>query len=285
MAKRKQFEYRVVSYMDDPIRFEQINFGLIIQNIQSKHFEYILTPNDTPKINSLLPTSSKRKLFKLNVNYLRFLLDRLQSEGNYNKLTQTLQDIEIPELIFSSPKPALSDNVSQLLENLADVYIGHQFIARDSVDTTIIEPKVFAEKVVEENDVPKSHYKTNFRVQPERSVPFKIQVDYIYANKDQLEIVNTAPTQLSSTSMWYYRMRSLSDNERFGQKVTILGNTQSEANSDSTLLQMYQTLHNHNSNVYFVDVAQPCAINTFKENVIDVMKSESSESELKKLLA
>ena len=285
MAERRRFEYRVASYVDDPVRFEPINFGLILQDSTTMDSHYILTDNDTSKVRGLLTSSAQRKLFKATVNFLSFELDQ-QRKNEPEHLFRFLDELDIKQLRLSKSKPALSDDYGWLLEKLADVYIGKQFLAQTVAEPQIILPKVFAERVVSQNEVPKSHYRSNFSIQPEISVPVKMRVDYIYANSNSLEIVNSAPTTLGSTTdYWYYRMRSLGESEKFGKRVTILGNSKSDANSDHTLTQMVQSLRSLNSNFKFVDVSNPDAKVNFEKSAVETMKNKSSEEELQLLLA
>lgn len=285
MATREKYEYRVISYIDDPVRFEPINFALILQNTNSKKFSFVSTTNSTTKINSLLTTTTQRKLFKYVVNYLSFFIDEQRKQGSLSALFKSLTELDIPEIHVSESKPALTDDDQWLLNKLADVYIGHQFLAVDESGSNLILPKEFAQNVLTQNSVPQTHFKANYKVQPEPAVKLKVRVDYIYSNEQKLEVINSAPITLTSTADWYYRMRSLGESDKYGHRITILGNSKSEANKDSTLVQMVNSLRSSNSNFKFIDVSAPDASVAFEQQAVETMKNKSSEDDLKLLLA
>lgn len=208
--QRHKLWYSIISYIPNLITYERVNVGIILGNPETNEISYSFLSEKSKKFRYFFWNSIERKIYKNSVEYLEFLLNKIQAqpsifqvghyeaEGNWNDF---LGGKISENIIFSKIHFAITDNDANIFNNLISTYIGEEFFPKQ--DNNIITLKKHVFEIFESNKLINTKLKSNLKIKPAAELPLKFEMDYTYFTKNnQVSFIQVGPKQ-SQINEWY----------------------------------------------------------------------------------
>lgn len=273
MAKRKKYEFSIISYNQNSMRNESINIGAFLYNKDSGDAKYKLIPDNSFKIRGLASSRYQKDLFKSAVDYLNFMLKELNNDFSALLLNETIKN-DLPEQIrFSKPHPVVTANEKLIFEKIIHEYVGMEYFTQN-IDSTIITPKEKALSVFQSHKLLGNKVKKNVKIRPSKSVEMRFNIDFAYGEQNRLNLIDSAPLKENLLDDWYVKMVMLSSRYDEDSSILLLNDSTVSLNNDSKMSQMIYDLRK-DSRIKSVDLGNK----TTFEKLIDEIKTKSVDSE------
>lgn len=234
----EKFTYSIISYMTDKLKSEVINIGIVLINTTTSNLVYELLPSHNIKLKSLFNNNVEKEIYQSNLSFLKFVLDE-QIKKLYSHTSGTISsskfilsltngDIPIPNnFIISTPRIARGSSEKLLLNKLLNIYIGSRFIKTQTHTNQIKRTAITALK---QTNLLETKVKKNVRIQPVTNLPVNCEIDFVYREENQLQLIQSTPTKDDMLSAWYQKVAFLSS--KFIKENNIFLLTDQTYNSD-----------------------------------------------------
>lgn len=210
MGNREKYKYSVISYIANPTRYEKVNIGLVMINLDLNIFQFSLLPENTPKIKGLLISNDEKKLFKETLNYINFRFNGTGKIYKENKLVD-IQEIfqDLPNTIsFSKFIHGSTSNTDLVFKTLINEYIGNEYFK-----VGLHREPSFSKRKIENyfnNNFLQNNVLVGPRIKPTPSSPFLYQPDYAYIRNEELGTIQIAPDSEDGLEKWYQKILGFS---------------------------------------------------------------------------
>lgn len=275
MAKRKEYKYSIISYNQNSLRNESINIGLLIFNENT--YKYKIIPNNSSKINGLAYSQYFKELFKENVKVVNYALKNgtATSLDQLNKISQQIQ--------FSSFRKIITSNINTIFSTLLDEYVGNYYLnSRSTLET--VTAKQLALNIFSKNKVLNTKVSKNVRVKPNRDLNMRINIDFAFANGNNLNLINSVPASEASIDDWYSKMFLLTEKFEQSGEILLLSNSSNTKTKSEEVSDVLNDLAS-NKRVKVLDLAIAKDLNSFNKYVKKIQDSDSSEEKINSLIA
>ena len=208
--QRHKLWYSIISYIPNLITYERVNIGIIIGNPETNEITYSLLPERSKKFRYFFWNSIERKIYKNSVEYLEFLLKKIQvkptifqvahyeADGDWNNF---LGGKISENIVFSKIHFAITDNDINIFNNLISTYIGDDFFPKQNSNIITLKKHVY--EIFESNKLINTKLKSNLKIKPSAELPLKFEMDYTYfTQKNQVSFIQIGPKQ-SQINEWY----------------------------------------------------------------------------------
>lgn len=275
MAKRKEYKYSIISYNQNSLRNESINIGLLIFNENT--YKYKIIPNNSSKINGLAYSQYFKELFKENVKVVNYALKNgtTTSLDQLNKISQQIQ--------FSSFRKIITSNINTIFSTLLDEYVGNYYLNSRSTSETVTA-KQLALNIFSKNKVLNTKVSKNVRVKPNRDLNMRINIDFAFANGNNLNLINSVPASEASIDDWYSKMFLLTEKFEQSGEILLLSNSSNTKTKSEEVSDVLNDLAS-NKRVKALDLAIAKDLNSFNKYVKKIQDSDSSEEKINSLIA
>ena len=275
MAKRKEYKYSIISYNQNSLRTESINIGLLIFNENT--YKYKIIPNNSSKINGLAYSQYFKELFKENVKVVNYALKNgtATSLDQLNKISQQIQ--------FSSFRKIITSNINTIFSTLLDEYVGNYYLNSRSTSETVTA-KQLALNIFSKNKVLNTKVSKNVRVKPNRDLNMRINIDFAFANGNNLNLINSVPASEASIDDWYSKMFLLTEKFEQSGEILLLSNSSNTKTKSEEVSDVLNDLAS-NKRVKVLDLAIAKDLNSFNKYVKKIQDSDSSEEKINSLIA
>lgn len=275
MAKRKEYKYSIISYNQNSLRNESINIGLLIFNENT--YKYKIIPNNSSKINGLAYSQYFKELFKENVKVVNYALKNgtATSLDQLNKISQQIQ--------FSSFRKIITSNINTIFSTLLDEYVGNYYLNSRSTSETVTA-KQLALNIFSKNKVLNTKVSKNVRVKPNRDLNMRINIDFAFANGNNLNLINSVPASEASIDDWYSKMFLLTEKFEQSGEILLLSNSSNTKTKSEEVSDVLNDLAS-NKRVKVLDLAIAKDLNSFNKYVKKIQDSDSSEEKINSLIA
>ncbi|WP_283593246.1 hypothetical protein [Limosilactobacillus galli] len=275
MAKRKEYKYSIISYNQNSLRNESINIGLLIFNENT--YKYKIIPNNSSKINGLAYSQYFKELFKENVKVVNYALKNgtATSLDQLNKISQQIQ--------FSSFRKIITSNINTIFSTLLDEYVGNYYLNSRSTSETVTA-KQLALNIFSKNKVLNTKVSKNVRVKPNRDLNMRINIDFAFANGNNLNLINSVPASEASIDDWYSKMFLLTEKFEQSGEILLLSNSSNTKTKSEEVSDVLNDLAS-NKRVKALDLAIAKDLNSFNKYVKKIQDSDSSEEKINSLIA
>lgn len=254
MGNRKKYEFSIISYNQNSLRDESINIGAFMFNKEDPEAMYKIIPDNSQKIKGLAINKSQKELFKSTMNYLDFSLKKLRNEFSTILMNETLEK-DIPEHIrFSKPKPIITSNEELIFKQLIEEYVGNEYFNLTS-KIEMLSPKEKMLNLFNSHNLLNSKVKKNVKIQPSKKVSARLQVDFAFGKNNQLNLIDSAPTNNRSLDEWYYKMVTFSSKYDPKSEILLLSDSTNPINNDKKVTQMISDLQS-DSRIKSVDLSE-----------------------------
>ncbi|MFR0607567.1 hypothetical protein ACLUV9_04215 [Limosilactobacillus balticus] len=273
MAKREEYKYSIISYNQNLLRNESINIGLLVFTDDS--YRYQLLPPNSNKINGLAYSQYFKDLFKENIKVLENSLSKhtISSLKELNEISNQIH--------FSKSRKIITSNIENIMSVLLDEYIGNYYFD-EHVTANIVTARDLALKEFDNHKVLNNKVKRNIRIKPNKELNMKINIDFAYANGNDLNLINSVPASENSIDDWYTKMFLLS--KKFDQSGNILLLNNSSSVQVNEISDMLKDLSS-NEKVNAIDLGKSDGRKTFEKYIKKIKKSDSSEEKIDTLVA
>lgn len=290
MADRKKYQYAVITYLPNKIRNERVNIGVVLSDVAgSDAMIKIIAEHNNSKLRGLIQNKYEQKLYDSSVSYLQYCVDKINNNdltfSNDSEPIKSIFNLEqtdrFPEgLILSKIRTITTANVEMLYSKIIDTYVGNEFfdVAKDKV----IDLKMTILNEFNAKNLINTKVKHSFPIQPDKNVDWKINVDFAFSQKKQLNILQTVPTTESALDTWYPKIKTFTSD--FGDEsdiIYILSDLSQPINDDDKVAQMINSIGNNNR-VKSIDVSQKS--NSISNLTSTINQRADSIAELNKLL-
>lgn len=207
--ERHKLWYSIISYIPNFVAYERINIGAIIGNPETGRITYKLLFDKNKKFRYFLRNNIEKKTYKTSIDYLDFLLKRVEREPTIFQLSQYnnanwshFLNGEIPENItFSKIHFARTANDINVFNNLLSTYVGDVFLPKAESNFITLKDHVF--EVFESKKLIGTKLKSNLKIRPTADLPLKFEMDYTYlTSNNQVSFIQVGPKQ-SQINEWY----------------------------------------------------------------------------------
>lgn len=279
MDKRNNYWYSVVSYTANLVRNETLNIGLILIKDDGS-IRFSLLEDKSKKLRNFFDSSLEKKNYNRVKNLIKYILDNLYTNiatgldvQNSKSLLSQLANNELSfpaELTIGQPQFAQSFDENDLFLMLQNTYIGKSFL--EPKNNSINQIKLSAQNIFEKNNLINTKIKRNVNLKPSKLVAMDYRIDFIFALKGNLNLLQSAPNLNDSTlSDWYQKMTTFSSRFDKDSNIYILNNLETVSITEKrqskskdkilTLQQMIDDLSSNDSRVKSVDVGTDKMIN------------------------
>lgn len=270
MVERNNYWYSVISYTADFVRNETLNIGLIlIQDNGSINF--CILDEKSKKLRNFFNSSLEKKNYIRVKNLLNYILDNIYKNiaigldlQNSKSLLSQLANNDLslpPEISISLPKFSQASDADGLFLKLQNTYIGQSFL--NQKNNSVNQVKLNVQDIFEKQNLFNTKIKKNVNLQPSKIVAMDYRIDFIFASKNSLNLLQSVPNLNDSTlADWYQKMTTFSSRFDKESNIYILSNLENLSNqqkSDSknqikTLRQMINDLNSNDQRVKSIDI-------------------------------
>lgn len=244
METRKSYWYSIIKYIADFTKGEPLNIGIFIENEEHNFSKYFIIDADNVKLKSVFENRLESDIYKYGKDYFEYLMEKIHkneyplNSSNSSLINFLMQEKELPNgFLFSEPQFAKTENLDNLFDNLKMTYIGKRFIDNYHSSRNLII-KERTNSIFTEADLLNKKIKTNVRISPSPSLPFKYQIDYAYRVNDKIDLIHTAPENIDLLSDWFEKMNVFSTKYTRSDKISLLY----DSSVDETLLSDTQSV-------------------------------------------
>lgn len=281
MAERKKYEFSIVSYTQNLLRNEPINIGALLFDKSNQEITYKLIPDNSIKIRGLALDKYQKDLFKSTVKLLDFQLSSIDTAT----LSLDWFTKELPKQVkLSQPSLVITANKELIFKKIINQYVGQEYFKKME-NVSVITPQVQALKIFEKNDLLGNKVKQNVRIRPQKNINMRLQIDFAYGIQNQLNLIDTAPTRITTADDWYTKMVLLSSRFNTDSKILLLSDLASEANQDNSISQMISDLKSQDQRIVSFDLGSPMELQNFNDFTKEIASDSIDELELNKLIA
>lgn len=289
METRKSYWYSIIKYITDFTKGEPLNVGIFVENEEHNLSKYIIIDVDNLKLKSVFETRLDADIYKYGKEYFEYLMHKIHNNeypinsSNTSLIGYLRQEKDLPNgFLFSEPQFAKTADLDGLYENLAITYIGKKFINHSRSSRNLII-KERTNTIFTEADLLDKKIKSNVRISPSPSLPFKYQIDYAYRVNDKLDLIHTAPENIDLLPDWFEKMNVLSTKYNQSNKISLLY----DSSVDETLLHDTRTairlLTDSDERVESIDINLQSNVMSLLIN--DIKSKASSIEKLDELIA
>lgn len=228
MEKRKSYWYSIIKYIADFTKGEPLNVGIYLESSDEKKIKYILIEDNNLKLKSIFENKLQRDTYKYGKDYFEYLLSKM-IDGSYptdsatdNFISFFSKQSDLPKgFIFSEPQFAKTDNCEKLFENLKFNYIGYKFL-NDTSETRDLLVKQRANTIFDNAKLLNNKLKTNVKISPSPSLPFKYQIDFAFRKTDKIDLIQAAPGNIDLLPDWFEKINVFSTNYKDANHISLL---------------------------------------------------------------
>lgn len=270
MAERKNYWYSVISYTADFVRNETLNVGLILMK-EDGNTNFLILDEKSKKLRNFFDSQLEKKNYNRVKNLITYILDNLYSNTAMGLNVQNSESLMIQlannylslpdEIQISKPYFAQSNDQAELFYQLQKTYIGKSFLSNRT--NTKNQVRLNVQNIFEEKNLINKKIKKNVSLQPSKIVALDYRIDFIFATKNNLNLLQSVPNLNDSTlSDWYQKMTTFSSRFDEESNIYILNNLQVLSNLKNdrlepqllTLSQMIDDLNSNDSRVKNIDI-------------------------------
>lgn len=232
MEARKAYWYTIIKYIADFTKGEPLNVGIILEPHEhsEENTQYVLLEDNNLKLKSIFETKLQQTTYKYGKEYFEYFMSKIH-DGTYptdldlknsSLLSNLTSSVELPKGFFlSEPQFAKTSKPNELFYNLEVSYIGSKFINQVTGSRELIV-KDRASLIFSDADLINKKVKTNIKLNPSPSIPFKYQIDFAYRTKDKIDLVQAAPGNIDLLPGWLEKMNLFSTRYDKANKITLL---------------------------------------------------------------
>ena len=259
------------------MRYERINIGVILGSKVEGTIMYQLLPSNNKKLKFFLWNQLEKKQYAATIDLLSYLLDNLKKHPsifseptNSNSSWAEWLGSNIPDtILFSRVHVARSSNPNLIFNSLIETYVGSQFL---NVDVNASPLKISVHNFFEERNLLENKLKTNIKVQPSKSLPFKVEMDYVF-----LKEPNSDPNFLTLTPKkgsivdWYKNNATLLNKSSSYFNLNLIVNQKDYESKDNKLAPLVNDLCSDNKvkPIFIDDISNSPELDNLAENIQD----------------
>lgn len=280
MGKRQKYEFSIISYNQNSFRNESINIGAFMFNKENLAAMYKIIPDNSHKIKGLAVNKSQKELFKSSINYLDFILQKINDKFSTTLINDMLND-ELPEQIrFSEPRPIITENKQIIFDQLIAEYVGKEYFDVAS-KIEILSPKDKMISIFDSKKLLNNKVKKNVNIQLSKKVDTQRQVDFAFGNNKQLNLIDAVPTSENKLDNWYSKMVTFSAKYDESSEILLLSDSKSPVNSDQKVSQIIDDLQD-DPRVTNIDISKQTDVNNL---ITEINQSSVDTHALEVLIA
>ncbi|CUW19085.1 DUF3037 domain-containing protein [Leuconostoc gelidum subsp. gasicomitatum] len=270
MAERNNYWYSVISYTANLIRNETLNVGLILIKDDGTVSSFIMD-DKSKKLRNFFNSNLERKNYVRVKNMVKYILENIYSnitmgldiQNSKSLLSQLANNsLLLPnEISISQPHFAQTTDADGLFLKLQDTYIGKSFLEQKS--NSINQVKLNVQDIFEKHNLINTKIKKNVNLKPSKLVAMDYRIDFIFATKGNLSLLQSVPNLNDSTlSDWYQKMTTFSSRFDEESNIYILNNLETLSNEQNhesknqiiTLKQMIDDLNSNDNRLKSIDI-------------------------------
>ncbi|UDM74008.1 DUF3037 domain-containing protein [Vagococcus fluvialis] len=258
---RRVVWYSIIRYISDVIKGEIINVGILMNVPETGEIRFQTLNHKNSKLKISSYSQLDIKTYKVGNDYLNFLIKSVD-DNNLSKGLNPSSETFIPQVnqkdlpkgfIFSDTRFAKTSNPNELFESLLVEYVGRKFLNEESgVNSMIVRKK--ATTIIGERTKLKEKVKSNLKIKPIKDLPKSYTIDFGYAEKKYVNLIQSAPDKLQTAYDWLERMNFFTENYDKADKILFLYNGYAESNQDRSMMQMLEYLKNKDSRIEFNNI-------------------------------
>ncbi|HIZ95306.1 MAG TPA: DUF3037 domain-containing protein [Candidatus Ligilactobacillus excrementavium] len=221
MGKRTIYEYAIISYVPNLIRYEKINIGALLLNKNQQIVTYSLIPSWS-KGKGIITKQNEKDLFKETLSYLNFLFKGLyNNQSNINVFHNSPIVDGLPKNVrISSLTQGASANIDLVFNSIIDTYVGNEYFKTQSKSESIAKLKV--NNFFVQNNFVNNKIVRGPKIKPSNSTIYRYEVDYAFLDSSNLSLINTMPSNSETLQNWYEKMSLFSNRFAKDGKLIIL---------------------------------------------------------------
>lgn len=207
---RHKLWYSIISYIPDLIAYERINIGAVMGNPETGKVIYRILQSTNKKLRYFLKDDIEKKMYKVSIDYLDFLLKRVETQPNLFQISQLnnvknwteLLGGDVPDnIVFSKIHFAKTANDMNVFNNLLSTYVGDMFLPKPEDNIVTLKQHVF--NLLDSKKLIGTKIKSNLKIKPASELPLKFEMDYTYLTKgNEVSFIQLGPKQ-SQINEWY----------------------------------------------------------------------------------
>lgn len=289
MEIRNSYWYSIIKYVADFTKGEFLNIGIFIEESEKSTVKYSLLEPDNIKFKAAFENKLQKDVYRYGKDYFDYLISQIKNDQypitniSENLTHHLAKGNDLPKgFVLSEPQYAKTSNVEQLMSNLQVTYIGEKFVKSETATRELVI-KEKASSILSEAKLLNYKIKTNVKIAPSPTLPFKYQIDFAYRVNNNIDLIQSAPGNIELLPDWFEKINVLSTNYTHSDKISLLY----DSNVDSTLLSdtksAIRILTEADSKIKAIDISQKT---NGMHTLIDEIKSSATDiDELEKLIA
>lgn len=225
--EQKKYWYSIISYVPKSLLNERLNVGLIVHNPQSKEVKLLILDEKNRKLISILTSRVAFEEYKIRKMLIEHKLNEAKSSnsslldydlGNEQLIDLLAKDFS-PYFRFSKKQMVITNNLEEIFNKLADIYICKNFLDKKVATTTV---KQVVRSVFEDKKLLGTKIKPDVSIKPIKEiVSLNYKVDFIYKNTD-FHLVQAVPRNNDSLNDWFSKMVLFQNEFNQEHKIEIL---------------------------------------------------------------
>lgn len=290
MEDRKSYWYSIIKYIADFTKGEPLNVGIFLMSEENKTAKYILIDDNNLKLKSIFENDLQKISYKYGKDYFEYLISQI-SDGTYptennlnssNLLSYLFKSNELPKgFLFSEPQFAKSSNEESLFYTLQTSYIGAKFLNISSLPRELMI-KERVNDIFTKADLINNKIKSNVRINPSPTLPFKYQIDFAYRVDDQVSLIHAAPANSDLLPSWLEKINLISTKYDKAGKISLMFDSSVEKELLQNTQSVINVLKSDDEKISAVDINKEKYLKKF---ISDINSQASTVKSLEDLIA
>jgi hypothetical protein len=252
--------YSIIQYAPNSMRGEVLNVGLMLHAPEDGKLKFHLLESNNIKLKSLLCNDVLTETYKVQKDYINFLLDSLPADGTLfdsSKYTNLfLQDIDkkLPNgFRLSEPTFSKTANVEKLFQVLLENYIGKEFLSKFD-EISQISTKAYVKDFFNQHKLIGTKIKSNVKFKPIRDIDnMQFLIDFVYKN-GVINLLQSTPSNHERLNEWFTKLLTIIDATQTDTGFYVFYNENDVTNADKTLIEMLGYLKSKDSRVNNLEI-------------------------------
>ncbi|HCD2940363.1 TPA: DUF3037 domain-containing protein, partial [Enterococcus faecium] len=212
MEIRNSYWYSIIKYVADFTKGEFLNIGIFIEESEKSTVKYSLLEPDNIKFKAAFENKLQKDVYRYGKDYFDYLISQIKNDQypitniSENLIHHLAKGNDLPKgFVLSEPQYAKTSNVEQLMSNLQVTYIGEKFVKSETATRELVI-KEKASSILSEAKLLNYKIKTNVKIAPSPTLPFKYQIDFAYRVNNNIDLIQSAPGNIELLPDWFEKI-------------------------------------------------------------------------------